>query len=70
MTDYDTITRIASQSGSLRQKIEAELILKDKIAKENAALPPSAFWHGRHRPYANDWRQDDSERISVSNKDS
>ena len=38
MTDYDTITRIASQSGSLRQKIEAELILKDRVEKYNRLL--------------------------------
>lgn len=51
MADYETITRIASQSGSLRQKIEAELILKDRVEKYNAVLPETAKWHGKHKPY-------------------
>lgn len=53
MPDYDTITKTASQatSISMRQKIEAELILKDRVAKYNSVLPESAKWHGKHKPY-------------------
>lgn len=42
---------LANVSSQLRRKIEEELILKQRLAKDNALLPASAIWHGKHKPY-------------------
>ena len=53
MTRQEAINEAISttQSNRLRRKIEEELILKERLEREAALLPPSAIWHGKHKPY-------------------
>ena len=43
-----------------RLQIEQDVILQEQLAKATFILPKSAIKHGKHKPYALDWGQDNT----------
>ena len=51
-----------------RLQIEQDVILQEQLAKANFILPKSAIKHGKHKPYALDWEQDNATTAMENHK--